>query len=417
MRHCTIREVKVIGLRGIFRCEGINLLHIGNDAGQLATFAHQHLRPLDFHLAFHAECTRNLEICEALALGTRQQIVVEHIDIAHGFQFSLRFVDIVELTQEPAIDFCETMHIFHGIPILKRLLNNENTLVGRRFEGSVNVFDGQFAISHEAVHALSDHAEAFLDHFFESATDGHHFTHRFHRTAELAIHTAELAQVPPRDFAHYIVESRFEEGRSRFRHRVFQVEKSVAQAQFSGNKGQRIAGSLRSKRRTAAQTRIHLNHTVIFALGIESILHITLTHDADMAHNADRQFAEFVIFAVGQSLRRSNHNRFARVDAERVKVFHVADRDAVVEAVAHYFILHFFPALQALFDQNLRRERESLLGQFVEFGLIVAKSRSESAQRVGRTNNHGITQRFGCAARIFQRFHGLALDRFDIDLV
>ena len=136
-----------------------------------------------------------------------------------------------------------------------------------------------------------------------------------------------------------------------------------------------------------------------------------------MAHNADRQLAEFVIFAVGQSLRRSNHNRFARVDAERVEVFHVADRDAVVEAVAHHFILHFFPALQALFDQNLRRERESLLGQFVEFGLIVAKSRSESAQRVSRTDNHGITQRFGCAACIFQRFHGLALDRFDIDLV
>ena len=417
MRHSTIREVEIIGLRGIFRCEGINLLHIGNNAGQLATFAHQHLSAFDFHLAFHAECTRYLEICEALALGPSEQFVVEHIDIAHGLQFTLRFVDIVELTQEPAIDFCEAMNIFHGISVLKCLLNNENTLVCGRFEGGIHIFNGQFAISHEAVHTLSDHAEAFLDHFFESATDGHHFSHRFHRTAELAIHTAELAQVPTRNFAHHIVESRFEEGRSRFRHRVFQVEKSVAQAQFSGNKGQRIAGGFRSERRTTTQTRIYLNHTVIFTLGIEGILHITLTHDADMAHNADRQLAKFVIFAVGQRLRRGNHDRFARVNAERVEVFHIAHRDAIVEAVAHHFILHFFPALQALFDQNLRGERESLLGQFVEFGLIVAKSRSESAQCVGRTNNHGIAQRFGGAARIFQRFHGLALDRFDIDLV
>ena len=136
-----------------------------------------------------------------------------------------------------------------------------------------------------------------------------------------------------------------------------------------------------------------------------------------MAHNADRQFAEFVIFAVGQSLRRGNHNRFARVDTERVEVFHVADRDAVVEAVAHHFILHFFPAFQALFDQDLRRERESLLGQFVEFGFVVAKARTESAERVGRADNHGIAQRFCGAARVFQRFHGLTLDRFDVDLV
>ena len=216
--HRTIGEVKVVGLRRIFGGERIDLLHKGHNACLLAAFAHQHLGALNFHLAFHAKGACHLEIREALSLGTRQQIVVEYIDIAHGFQFSLRFIDIVEFTQEPTIDFREAVHIFYGVSVLKGLLDDKNALVCGRFEGSIDIFDGQFVISHEAVHALSDHAEAFLDHFFESAADRHHFTHRFHRTTEFAIHTTELTQVPTRDFAHHIVKCRFEEGRSGFRH-------------------------------------------------------------------------------------------------------------------------------------------------------------------------------------------------------
>jgi hypothetical protein len=41
------------------------------------------------------------------------------------------------------------------------------------------------------------------------------------------------------------------------------------------------------------------------------------------------------------------------MDAQRVEVFHVANRDAVVVTVADDFILNLFPALEGFFDQDL----------------------------------------------------------------
>ena len=38
----------------------------------------------------------------------------------------------------------------------------------------------QFVITYETVHSLTDHTKAFLDDFFERATDRHDFTYRFH---------------------------------------------------------------------------------------------------------------------------------------------------------------------------------------------------------------------------------------------
>ena len=72
-----------------------------------------------------------------------------------------------------------------------------------------------------------------------------------------------------------------------------------------------------------------------------------------MAHDADGEFAQLVVFGVGKGLRGSNHDALARVYAQRVEVLHVTHGDAVVEAVAHHLILDFLPSLQALFDQHL----------------------------------------------------------------
>jgi len=57
---------------------------------------------------------------------------------------------------------------------------------------------------------------------------------------------------------------------------------------------------------------------------------------------------------VGEGLRRSDHDTLAGMDAERVEVLHVADRDAVVETVAHHLVLYLLPALERLLDQYLR---------------------------------------------------------------
>ena len=93
-----------------------------------------------------------------------------------------------------------------------------------------------------------------------------------------------------------------------------------------------------------------------------------------MADDAYCKFAQFVIFAVREGLRRSNYDGLSGVDSERVEILHVADRDAVVIAVADNFILHFLPSLEALLDKNLRGEGECFLCECIQFFLIVAES-------------------------------------------
>ena len=184
----------------------------------------------------------------------------------------------------------------------------------------------------------------------------------------------ELAEVPTRNLTYHIVECRLEESRSGLRHRVLQVEQSVTQTEFSGYKRQRIPRSFRSQRRRTAQTGIHLDNPIIFRFGVKSILHVTFAYDADMTDDTDSQFAKLMILAIGQGLARSDNDRLAGMNAQRVEILHVADRDTVIETVAHHFIFHFLPAFQALFHQHLGRERKRFLCQHVQFVLVIAKA-------------------------------------------
>ena len=152
-------------------------------------------------------------------------------------------------------------------------------------------------------------------------------------------------------------------------------------------------------------------------VGCEARLHVSLADEADVAHDADGELAKFVVFGVGQGLRRGDDDALAGVDAQGVEVFHVADRDTVVETVAHHFILHFFPALEALFHQHLRREGKGLFGQHIQFSLVVAEAGAQTAQSIGGTEDDGIAQRGGSAAGVGDVGASLALDGLDIDLI
>ena len=80
------------------------------------------------------------------------------------------------------------------------------------------------------------------------------------------------------------------------------------------------------------------------------------------------------------------------MNAQRVKIFHIADCDAIVITVAHNLIFHLFPALQRFFHQNLGRIGKSTRCQFQQFLLIGTKTGTQTAQRVSRPHNQGITQ-------------------------
>ena len=146
-------------------------------------------------------------------------------------------------------------------------------------------------------------------------------------------------------------------------------------------------------------------------------MHVTLTHDADMADDTDRQLTQFVIIGIAQGLGGSDHDRLTRMDAEWIEVLHVADRDTVVETVAYHLILYLFPAFQTLLDQHLRREREGLLHQRVQLLLVIAEARAQATQRIGGTHDHRIAQCRSSPTSILGILHRLALDRLHANLI
>ena len=66
--------------------------------------------------------------------------------------------------------------------------------------------------------------------------------------------------------------------------------------------GKRITGSLGSQGRRTAQAGIHLDHAIVFTFGVESILHVTFSHNADVADDADGELTQFMILLIGQGL-------------------------------------------------------------------------------------------------------------------
>ena len=132
-----------------------------------------------------------------------------------------------------------------------------------------------------------------------------------------------------------------------------------------------------------------------------------------MAHDVDGYLAQEVELLVGKGLRRGHHDALAGMYAERVEVLHVADCDAVVVAVAHDLVFDFLPSAQGLLDQHLGREGEGLAGQGFKLLLVLAESRAESAEGVGRAYDHGIAHAGGRRARLLKVGGGVRLDGLD----
>ena len=281
---------------------------------------------------------------------------------------------MVEFFEEPPVDFRELMYALHIVALLHGLGYNEDAFVGRFGQSTVDILDFHVVVAHEAVHPLPYHSETLLNDLLKSAADGHYLAYGFHRRADFTAHTMELSEVPAGNLADDIVERRLEESRSLACHGVLEVKQAVAEAELGGHECQRIAGGLGCQGRRAAQTGVYLNHAVVHGVRVVGILHIAFAHDSDMAYNFYCELTQKMVVVIREGLRGSHHDALAGVYAQRVEVLHVADGDAVVEAVAHHLVLHLFPAFERLLHQHLRREREGLLGESHKLLGVVAEA-------------------------------------------
>ena len=62
---------------------------------------------------------------------------------------------------------------------------------------------------------------------------------------------------------------------------------------------------------------------------------------------------EHMVFPICQSLGGTYDDGVTCMDADRIQVLHVADRNCVVRSVPDHFIFNLFKAFDALFDQYL----------------------------------------------------------------
>ena len=388
--HTGVGHVEVVGLSRIFGGKGINLFHDRQDAVVLAEAAHDEQCLVHVSdLLFQACGAGDLEVGEAIDFCLTEQLLVERVDVTF-LQMFVNIDDMLELIEEPAVNLRQVVNLVHSIAFVHGFGDDEDTLVGRLTERLVDIGNLQFLVLNESVHALANHAETFLDSFLKVTADSHHLTYRLHAGTELLVYAAELAKVPARYLADYVVESRLKECRCSLGDGVLQFKETIAQSKLGGNEGERIACSLGGKGRRARETRINLDDTIVFKIRIESVLHVAFADNADMSHNLDGQCTELVVFGVGKRLRRSDDDTLTRMDAKRIKVLHVTHCDTVVVTVAHYLIFNLFPSFKALLYKHLGREREGLLTDLTEFLVVISEAGAQSAECVSSTHDDGV---------------------------
>ena len=134
-----------------------------------------------------------------------------------------------------------------------------------------------------------------------------------------------------------------------------------------------------------------------------------------MPDDADGYFAQFMIFTVRQGLAGSDHNTLTGVDAHGIKILHVADRNAVISAVAHHLVFDLLPAGQVFLDQNLRGVGKGFLGFVDQFFAVAADARAQPAKGIGHANHEWITNSFGDLNGLGNRAGHIAGCGFDVD--
>ena len=82
--------------------------------------------------------------------------------------------------KEPYINLGQFLDALNGIALFQSLGNSEDTQVGGVGQLVVEVVELGVVVAHEAVHALTNHAQTLLNHFLERATDTHYLTYRLH---------------------------------------------------------------------------------------------------------------------------------------------------------------------------------------------------------------------------------------------
>ena len=377
---------------------GIEIGHIG---GELARAGIDHLinrenivlAPQQEHLLLaHAPQLTDELVAKTHAFGVAQRFDVAGIGRYDLFELD----DVLKLLEEEHVDF--------GAVVDQRQLDAPADQLGDGVKTVVrSLLDiGEHPIDRPVVEFLMvdmadprfERAHRLQEALLHRAAHGHHLARRLHLGSELVRSVAELVEREAGDLGNHIVESRFEAGR-----RIGDADlvERKAHGDLGADAGDRIAAGLRRQSRRPRHAGIDLDQVVVEREGIERELHVAAAFDLQGTDQPQGAVAQQLILLVGQRLARSHHDRVARMDADRIDVFHIADRNGrivVGEAAArtaqrkgrtqHDGVTDPLRRLDRLVDivSNQRRQHRlaqrltKLLEEFAVLGLLDALERS-----------------------------------------
>src|SRR5207249_11884275 len=116
---------------------------------------------------------------------------------------------------------------------------------------------------------------------------------------------------------------------------------------------------------------------------VEGKLDVALTDDPEMAYHPNRHFPKHVIFGIRQGLTGSYHDAFAGMNPHRVKIFHIAHRDTIIETVTDDLIFYFLPPFQEFFDEDLGAVCKGLGRSFPYFFGVPACPGTQPTEGIG----------------------------------
>ena len=373
---------------------GIEIGHIG---GELARAGIDHLinrenivlAPQQEHLLLaHAPQLTDELVAKTHAFGVAQRFDVAGIGRYDLFELD----DVLKLLEEEHVDF--------GAVVDQRQLDAPADQLGDGVKTVVrSLLDiGEHPIDRPVVEFLMvdmadprfERAHRLQEALLHRAAHGHHLARRLHLGSELVRSVAELVEREAGDLGNHIVESRFEAGR-----RIGDADlvERKAHGDLGADAGDRIAAGLRRQSRRPRHAGIDLDQVVVEREGIERELHVAAAFDLQGTDQPQGAVAQQLILLVGQRLARSHHDRVARMDADRIDVFHIADRNGRIVVVADHLVFDLLIPLDALLDQHLmhRGEGKRIAHHLAQLRLVVGEAAARTAQRKGRTQHDGVT--------------------------
>ena len=116
--------------------------------------------------------------------------------------------------------------------------------------------------------------------------------------------------------------------------------------------------------------------------GIQCELDIAASLDLKRPDHLQGTVAEHVVLLIGQCLGRADDDRVSGMNTDRIDIFHVADRDSSVIAVAHDFILDFLISLNTFLNEYLvnRRQLQGIFQKGKKSFFVLCKTASGASQ-------------------------------------